>query len=110
MAAREPTVGSVKRFVVAVLLALFGFALLAPPAGAHAALESTEPQSGAILDEPPESVTLHFTEAIQADDDALRVFDAAARASTTRCRRVDGGRLGGIGVIADGGYVVAWQV
>lgn len=101
-----------KRFVVALVIALAGAVVLASPASAHAALESTQPQAGAILDEPPESVTLHFTEAIQAATDAVRVFDAArARVDTGGVEQVDGRTIRvGIGDIGDGGYVVAWKV
>lgn len=103
---------SVPRPLVALGIALLALVALASPAGAHAALASTEPAAGAVLDAPPDAVTLHFTEAVQADDDALKLFDAGGqRVPTGDVEQVDGRTvrvtLDGIG---SGGYVVAWRV
>src|SRR5687767_3871817 len=62
----------VLRPLVGLAVAVLALVALASPAAAHAALESTEPAAGAILEAPPDAVTLHFTEAVQADDDSVR--------------------------------------
>ena len=100
------------RPLVALGIAVLAVLALASPAGAHAALDTTEPAAGAILDAPPDAVTLHFTEAVQADDDAVRVFDAARqRVDRGTVEKVDGRTIRvALDDIGDGGYVVAWKV
>jgi copper transport protein len=76
----------VTRRALALAGALLGLALLAPGgARAHALLVDTAPQRGATLRQPPARVVLRFSESVEANFGALRVFDAAAR-------RVDAGR------------------
>ena len=97
---------------VAVLLAL---AVVPAGASAHAILESTTPQRGATLAAQPKQVSLRFSESVEGNFGALRVFDAAAR-------RVDDGRTvhpGGdssrlaVGLtpgLPDGTYVATYRV
>jgi copper transport protein len=94
-----------------VVLVLAGLAF-APGASAHAALESTTPASGAILETAPSSVQLHFSEPVHADDDAVRVFDAKRkRVDDGKVTKVDGSTIEvGLDDLEDGGYVVAWKV
>ena len=100
------------RPLVALGIAVLTVIALASPASAHAALDTTEPASGAILDAPPDTVTLHFTEAVQADDDAVQVFDAdRTRVDLGDVEAVDGRTIRvALDDIGDGGYVVAWKV
>jgi copper transport protein len=64
----------------AALLATLLAALLAPAgASAHALLEGTSPQRGATLRTQPQAVTLRFSESVEGNFGAVRVFDAAAR-------------------------------
>ncbi len=107
---RAPRLASLA--VAATVLALLG-----APAGAsaHAILESTAPQRGATLQEQPRQVVLRFSESVEANFGALRVFDAAAK-------RVDDGRTehpGGSGSelavglkpgLPDGTYVATYRV
>src|SRR4051812_24329698 len=62
-----------------VVLVLGGAALPLPappsPAGAHAALESTDPIGGAVLDESPTAVSLTFSEAVVTSGDSIQLFD-----------------------------------
>ena len=100
------------RPLVALGIVVLALVALASPARAHAALESTEPAAGAILDAPPDAVTLHFTARVHADDDAVNVFDATGEpVETGDVEQVDDRTvrvaLDGIG---SGGYVVAWKV
>ena len=96
--------------------ALLAALLLAPAAAsAHALLVDTAPQRGATLREQPRQVVLHFSESVEGNFGALRVFDAAAK-------RVDDGRTihpGGsssrlaVGLkpgLADGTYVATYRV
>ena len=99
--------------VAGVMLA----ALLAVPAvaPAHALLVDTVPQRGATLKTPPRQVALHFSESVEGNFGALRVFDAAAK-------RVDDGRSfhpGASGArlavglrpgLPDGTYVATYRV
>jgi copper transport protein len=67
--------------------AIGALALLLAPAGAsaHALLEGTSPLRGATLAGEPSSVTLRFSESVEGNFGAIRVFDASSR-------RVDDGR------------------
>jgi copper transport protein len=82
------TRGARRRPQLAVALAAAALlAILLAPAGAsaHALLEGTSPQRGATLAQQPRMVTLRFSESVEGNFGAVRVFDAAAR-------RVDDGR------------------
>lgn len=101
-----------RRIWLALGLAFVAVLAFAPTASAHATLESTEPSAGAILDNPPDSVVLRFSEAVQADSDGVKVIDAKGT-------RVDDGKVSQpdgrtvvvpLGTLPDGGYVVAWKV
>ncbi len=91
-------------------------ALLAPAgASAHAILESTVPARGATLRQEPKQVVLRFSESVEGNFGAVRVFDAAAK-------RVDDGQTvhpGGTGSqlavglkpgLPDGTYVATYRV
>jgi copper transport protein len=59
--------------------ALLALALLPVSASAHTVLETTTPEPGAHLDTPPDQVTLHFSEPVEAKFGAVRVFDSKGR-------------------------------
>ena len=63
----------------ALALALAALALLPATAGAHALLEETTPERGARLDAAPEQVSLRFSEPVEAEFGAVRVFDSEGR-------------------------------
>ena len=100
------------KLLAALVLAVTGLVVLASPAGAHAALASTEPASGAVLDESPSEIVLTFTESVQAGDDAIRVFDAAGeQVDTGDVEQPDGRTVAAaIDDLDDGGYVVVWKI
>jgi copper transport protein len=97
--------------------ALLLVAVLIAPAGAsaHALLLDGVPQRGATLREQPRQVVLRFSESVEANFGALRIFDAQAN-------RVDDGRTlhpGGSGSrlavglkpgLPDGTYVATYRV
>jgi copper transport protein len=101
---RTAAIGAVVAFVV---LFVAGVA----PAGAHAQLLSTDPMAGAALTEAPQTITLTFSEPVQAPAKAIRVLDADQREFAVRDIRVEGVRLlADLPALDDGGYVVAWRV
>ena len=63
----------------ALALALAALALLPATASAHALLKATTPERGARLDAAPEQVSLRFSEPVEAEFGAVRVFDSEGR-------------------------------
>ncbi|MFC8569377.1 copper resistance protein CopC [Streptomyces sp. NPDC057245] len=96
---------------VLVLLLLGG----AGPASAHAALTSTDPEDGAVLQSAPGRVTLTFSESVGLRDDSFRVLDPGGhrvRAGETGHAdgRSDTARVALPGGLGEGTYTVAWRV
>ncbi|WP_411100131.1 copper resistance protein CopC [Streptomyces sp. x-45] len=97
--------------VVLGLLLLGG----AGPASAHAALSSTDPGDGAVLQRAPGHVTLVFSESVGLRDDSFRVLDPGGhRVRTGAAGRADGradtARVALPGELGEGTYTVAWRV
>lgn len=100
------------RRMLAVLVMAGGLVVLvASPASAHAELIQSEPAPGAVLPSSPEQVKLNFTENVDVDNGAVRVFDSERE-------RVDKGGVEASGrtvslpmpKLDDGSYVVTWRV
>jgi copper transport protein len=103
------------RRVFAVLLGVaVAVPVLAGPADAHAVLESTTPNSSAVLPAQANVVTLHFDEPVTLLPNGIRVLDPSGK-------RVDRGDAGHPGNSADaqvslraglpnGTYLVDWRV
>lgn len=96
----------------ALALALAALALLPAPAGAHALLEATTPERGARLETAPEQITLRFSEPVEAEFGAVRVFDSKGREvqdgrTTARGPEVTVGLRDGLG---EDGYTVTYRV
>nr|WP_230886395.1 copper resistance protein CopC [Streptomyces spinoverrucosus] len=94
-----------------VLLLLGG----AAPASAHAALGSTDPRDGSVLDSAPRHITLTFTESVGLLDDSVRVISPENRPVDTGEAAHAGDRADTVRVslpadLADGTYTVAWRV
>ena len=101
------------RPVVAALVALAIVVLGGAPASAHAELVETDPAEGAVVEVAPETVTLTFNEPVRLTSQEIAVYDAqgepvasSAGASGEEVR-VD---LPGAAELADGTYVVSWNV
>ncbi|MGH9024505.1 MAG: FixH family protein [Acidimicrobiia bacterium] len=103
-----------RRLAAAVGLAGTLVLLTASPAFAHAQLEQTDPRSGDKLEQPPEDVTLTFSEPVEASLGAIRVYDSQGDLvdagepthpdgdqSVVRLELPD---------LEDGGYVTTWRV
>ncbi|WP_424851495.1 copper resistance protein CopC [Streptomyces sp. SAI-129] len=85
------------------------------PASAHAALSSTDPGDGAVLQRAPGHVTLVFSESVGLRDDSFRVLDPGGhRVRTGAAGRADGradtARVALPGALGEGTYTVAWRV
>ncbi|MFD8534556.1 copper resistance CopC/CopD family protein [Streptomyces rubrogriseus] len=96
---------------VLVLLLLGG----AGPAAAHAALGSTAPADGAVLQRAPGHVTLTFSESVGLRDDSFRVLDPGGHRVRTGAAGHADGRSDTAGValpdgLGEGTYTVAWRV
>jgi copper transport protein len=105
----------IRRLALLALAAALAWAAAAAPAGAHAVVEATTPDRGAALDAAPGQVVLRFSEAVEVEFGAVRVYDAAGeevqdgaafhpegdgRAVAVRLR----------GGLADGGYTTTYRV
>ncbi|WP_399886478.1 copper resistance CopC/CopD family protein [Streptomyces sp. BBFR51] len=96
---------------VLVLLLLGG----AGPASAHAALSSTDPEDGTVLQRAPRHVTLTFSESVGLRDDSFRVLDPGGHRVHTgeagrAAGRSDTARVALPGELDEGTYTVAWRV
>jgi copper transport protein len=87
----------------------------AGPAYAHAALRSTEPGDGTVLQRAPRHVTLTFSESVGLRDDSFRVLGPGGhRVHTGEAGHADGrsdtARVALPGELGRGTYTVAWRV
>ncbi len=103
--------GRAIRLVLAGWAVVTSVVLLAPPAGAHAALVSTDPAEGTVLAESPAQLTLTFNEPVTLAASSTTLYDAAGDGIDAPARSVDeqvvvtpAGRLG------DGTYVLVYRV
>lgn len=83
------------------------------PASAHAELVETDPAEGAVVETAPEAVTLTFNEPVRLTSQEIAVYDAegdevGATASASGTEVSVG--LTGAADLADGTYVVSWNV
>jgi copper transport protein len=100
-----------------LVLALAGLvaAVAAAPASAHALLEATTPERGVALDAAPRQVVLRFSEPVEIEFGAVRLYDAAGKevqdgtafhpndeGSAVAVRLRDG--------LPDGGYTATYRV
>ena len=96
----------------ALAAALAVLVLLPQAASAHALLEATTPERGARLDAAPGQVTLRFSEPVEAEFGAVRVFDSEGREVQTgppesRGAEVTARLRDGLG---EDGYTVTYRV
>ncbi len=69
-----------RRVVLATIAALLLGALAVPAAAsAHAQLEETTPQRGAVVKQEPEAVIFRFDEPVEGNFGAVRVYDAGGK-------------------------------
>ncbi len=83
----------------------------ASPALAHAQLEGTTPEAGALLDAAPREVVLRFAEGVRPVPGGLRVLaEDGARMDVARPRSSAGTVTLALPPLVDGAYVVSWRV
>ncbi len=75
-----PMSTTVRRGILAGLLAAVFGLLLASPASAHAELVASTPGNGARLAQAPAKVEMRFTEAVNLIPGGIRLVDEAGRA------------------------------
>ena len=114
----RPRPASLRRRVgtlFAMLAALLGLMLAgAGAASAHAALLSTDPQEGSIVQTAPAVVTLHFSEQVTLSADDLRVFDPSGKQVETGGTAHAGNddttaQVHLLSGLTEGTYTVAWR-
>ena len=99
----------------ALALALAALALLPAAASAHALLEATTPNRGERLDAAPEQVSLRFSEPVEAEFGAVRVFDSDGREVQAGRTFHPGDRAAEVAVrlrpgLGEDGYTVTYRV
>jgi copper transport protein len=99
----------------ALATALAILLLLPAAASAHATLDATTPERGARLDAAPEQVTLTFSEGVEANFGAVRVYDNDGREVQEGNAFHPGDRGREVAVrlkpgLGDGGYTVTYRV
>ncbi|GAA1435291.1 copper resistance protein CopC [Streptomyces thermospinosisporus] len=87
----------------------------AAPAGAHAALRSSDPQDGSVVRTAPRHITLSFTESVGLLEDSFRIYGPDNRrvhlGEPEHARDAsDTARVALPGDLAEGTYTVAWRV
>jgi copper transport protein len=102
-------VGPLAAALVALALVLLG----SGPAAAHAELVSTDPAEGAVVDTAPDAVTLTFNEPVRLTAQEIAVYDAEGEAVDAEAGATGTDvtvELPGAADLADGTYVVSWNV
>lgn len=88
----------------------------AGPASAHAALTSSDPENGAVLEQAPTHITLTFTEPVGLLTDSFRVLDPKNTRIRTGPAEHAPGRSDAVRValprkdLGEGTFTVAWRV
>ena len=99
-------IGAVAAITVGLVLAF------AAPASAHADLLESDPPSGAVLTEPPRTVTLTFTEPVDLKLSEARIFDADGERITAK--RAPRPAANSVRIrlpnLDEGAYIVTWRV
>jgi len=103
--------------VRSALAAILAALLLTFPvsAGAHALLEETIPQRGAVVEREPDAVTFGFSEPVEGSFGAVRVYDAGGERADEGAAFHPGGEGSKIAVrlrphLADGTYTATYRV
>jgi len=100
-------VATVVGVAAAVLLAI----LASGPAAAHAVLVGTDPRDGAVLDAPPDALTITFNEPVQAVDGGTTLLAADGAPVAADVSAVDDALVvTPRAPLGDGTYVVSWRV
>src|SRR4051794_5903365 len=103
---------TMRRGVLAGLLAAVFGLLLASPASAHAELVASTPANGARLAQAPAEVEMRFTESVNLIPGGIRLVDDAGETVPASAPAVSGHTVTWRmpGDLAEGSYVVSWRV
>jgi methionine-rich copper-binding protein CopC len=100
--------------VLGVLLAIAALLVFPALAAAHAHLESTDPEAGANLDEPPTEVTVTFDDELQPDGSGFTVADADGNEVGDGSLDLDVAERnvlrGEVSITDPGLYTVSWEI
>ncbi len=103
-----------RRALGALAVVVIALMALAGPAAAHAGLESTDPASGAVLEQSPKQISLRFSEAVEIALGGIRLYDGTGHElDVGEPHHVDGDNSQvavSTGTLDDGAYVVSWRV
>src|SRR5207344_2311802 len=103
-----------RRALGALAIVVFALMALAGPAAAHATLESTDPTSGAVLEQSPSQISLRFGEAVEIALGGIRLFDGTGHeldvGEPHHVNGDDSQVAVSTGTLDDGAYVVSWRV
>jgi copper transport protein len=107
---RPRTAGALAaRLVAAITVVVLGLLAGSRPAAAHAELISTTPAAGDQLAASPEAVTLVFTEAVELPEISLLDAQGSPLPIGAPTQATPSVASATLPVLADGGYVVAWN-
>lgn len=99
------------RHGLALLGALFALVLLAAPVQAHAEYLGSDPADGAVVESPPEVITLSFSEAVSLRENAVRMVDATGEPVAVSAAAVDTSvRTEPSEELREGTYILSWRV
>jgi copper transport protein len=90
---------------VALVLALYPVS-----AAAHALLLFSDPLDGAILQRPPQAITLTFTEPVTPAGNGINVYSPSGRQAAAAARPAGRTLAAAVTSAESGTYVVTWQV
>lgn len=95
-------------FAVILTVLLLAFAAAAPVLG-HAELDTSDPADGAVLDTPPTTITLTFTEGLDASKSSFRVVLDGTDVATGKADEDGSEVMQATNLdLAPGDYVIRW--
>ncbi|HST04583.1 MAG TPA: copper resistance protein CopC, partial [Chloroflexia bacterium] len=106
----------VLRLASLILIFVMAAWLLYPPlASAHAQLVRSTPSAGALLDAPPQTMRLEFSESVSLDFSTIQVYDRARQPQKVGALGQPGGESNVIkaslpDTLAPGVYTVVWRI
>jgi copper transport protein len=99
--------------LVTIAIATVWLVMVAAPAGSHAAIESTDPANGELLEEPASQIVLRFTEPPDLDLTTVSVVDSSGADMPTGPPESAAGSnreiLIHLDPVPDGVYTVTWR-
>ena len=106
---------ALNRLVLALAATLAAVLLLAPSALAHATLEGTSPPRGATVKEQPSAVVFRFSEPVEGNFGAVRVYDVEGERADAGDAFHPGGEGQKLGVhlkpgLPEGSYTATYRV